>query len=580
MRTTILEKPSVKKPWLQHFPKESLQGQFPTCTIYGYLKDVCAKLPDRKSMYYYGTKLTYAALLQKVDQCANAFAGLGVQPGEIVSFLTVTTPETIVAMYALNKLGAVSNFIDPRMDINRIRDAISHVHSKVLVTLDLPFPKVQAVRKDLSLEHIIVHSANTSLPLPAKIVRTLTVKATKIPYGGQVMGWKDFLALRKKAECCEAPYQPGRTCVITYTGGTTGTPKGVELTDDGLNAVAESFRLSGVDHAVGQRFLDIMPVFAAYGVVCGIHMPFALGFENVLIPKFVPDELGKLIKQYHPSHMMGVPSFYERIMHSRDLWDVDLSFLLTTGCGGDTMNPGLEKRFNRFMQEHGGKYCLSQGYGMSELSGPATCCFSAVYKDDSAGIPLLGATVGIFHPDTMEELDFGQEGEICVTGPIMMKGYYNAPEETANVMRTHADGTVWVHSGDIGYLDEDGFLYVKGRVKQMIVRFDGHKVFPVQIESIVGKHKAVGTCAVVGIPDREHAQGQLPLVVVELKSTIAPDADRQIIRQEILTLCDQELEERGKPVDLVFVEEMPHTAMGKNNVLVLNEMFKDHDYRK
>ena len=182
------------------------------------------------------------------------------------------------------------------------------------------------------------------------------------------------------------------------------------LTNDGLNAEAESFRLSGVDHQPGERFLDIMPVFAAYGVGCGIHMPLALGFENVIIPKFTPEELGALVRKYKPGAMMGVPSFYERMMHSRDLWDVDLSFFKTTGCGGDTMNPGLGERFNRFLKEHGAKYCLSQGYGMSELSGAATCCYSNIYRDGSSGIPLLSVTIGIFDPETGEELDYNQEG--------------------------------------------------------------------------------------------------------------------------------------------------------------------------
>lgn len=574
-------KPSEEKVWLKYFPQKNLNPELPECSIYGYFKNVCQLYADKKAIYYYGTSIRYGELIERIDHCADGFYAMGVRAGDVVSFLTVTTPEAIIAMYALNKLGAVSNFIDPRMDISRIKDGIQQVGSRVLVTLDVPYPKIKLVLPELGLEHVLVISANDSLPLPLKVVRQITAKTGKgIPYGETIISWKTFWKRQYQVHAMEAPYVQGATCLITYTGGTTGTPKGVEITDGGLNAVAESFRLSGVDRQVGDRFLDIMPVFAAYGVVCGIHMPLALGFENVIIPKFVPEELGQLIKRYRPAHMMGVPSFYERIMHSKAMWDFDLSFLLTTGCGGDTMNPGLEDRFNKFMKEHGGRYCLSQGYGMSEVTGPATCCFSGIYKDGSAGIPLLSVTVGIFHPETLEELGYEQEGEVCITGPTVMKGYYNAPEETEKVLRRHPDGTVWVHSGDIGYLDTDGFIYIKGRVKQMIIRFDGHKVFPVQIESIVGKHKAVGNCAVIGITDREHAQGMLPLVVVELKGTLEGPVDREAIRKEILEMCDQNLEERGKPVDLVFVEEMPHTAMSKNNVLALGEMFKDYDYRK
>ena len=577
--TELTRKPSQERIWLKYFPEGSSEAELPACTMYTYLKQVCHAQKDKPAVYYYGTSVSYAKLLEKIDRVADAFYTLGVRKGDVVSFLTVTTPETVYTMYALNKLGVVCNFIDPRMDVARIRDSIVSVGTKVLVTLDLPYPKVAAVMSELNLEKIVVTSANDSLSVVLKTLnRVKTGKGTPIPYGRDILSWKQFLR-GSKLPAKEAPYEKDRTAVITYTGGTTGSPKGVELSDDGMNAVAESFRLSGVDYRNNDRFLDIMPVFASYGVVCGLHMPFGMGVENILIPKFTPDELGKMIKRYHPGHMMGVPSFYERIMHSRDLWDVDLSFLRTTGCGGDTMNPGLEQRFNNFLKEHGAPYKLSQGYGMSEVTGSATCCFSDVYKDNSSGIPLLHVTVGIFDVETGGELGYNEEGEICISGPTVMNGYYQNPEETDKVLKVHTDGKRWVHSGDIGYLDEDGFLYIKGRVKQIIIRFDGHKIFPVQIESVVGKHKAVGTCSVIGIQDPDHAQGQVPLVVVELKKTLTELVDREQLRLEILRMCDRELEERGKPSDLVFIEEMPHTAMGKNNVLTLQELFRDHIVR-
>jgi len=199
-----------------------------------------------------------------------------------------------------------------------------------------------------------------------------------------------------------------------------------------------------------------------------------------------------------------------------------------------------------------------------------------VYKDDSSGIPLLCNTVGIFDPETGEELDYYHEGEICMTGRGMMKGYYNMPEETDHIIRRHADGKLWIHSGDIGYLDDDGFVYIKGRIKQIIIKFDGHKVFPVQIEGIIARHKAVGACAVVGIPDPNHGQGQVPLGVVELKNTLRDDVDKEAIRQEIMKLCDELLEERGKPADIVFIDQMLHTALNKHDYRRLTELYKDH----
>ena len=205
--------------------------------------------------------------------------------------------------------------------------------------------------------------------------------------------------------------------------------------------------------------------------------------------------------------MMAVPSFYEIAMRSKELKNADLSFLKTTGCGGETMNVELENRFNAFLREHGSRYPLSQGYGMSEMSGAATCCFSSVYKDGSAGIPLLASTIGIFDPETGEEKSLGEQGEICATGRNMMLCYYNNKEETENVIRVHKDGKKWIHSGDIGYMDEDGFVFVSGRIKQIIIKFDGHNVLPINLESIINKNDAVAECAVIGIPDPHHAQG-------------------------------------------------------------------------
>ena len=570
-------RPSEERVWMKHFPESSRNAEMPYRTIYESLQTICKKYPDNKAIYYYGTSVKYSELLGLVDRLAQAYEGLGVKAGDMVSFLTPTMPESIYSLYAINKLGATPNFIDPRMDINRILDAAEGVHSKLLVTIDIAWPKVERILDRLTVEKIVAVSANTSLSAPLRLIRSMTTKTPKIPYSDKILSWKTFMTYAKGQQITPVPFAENSVAAITYTGGTTGTPKGVMLTNDGLNTMADSFVLSGVERGSNDRFLEIMPIFASYGIGCGVHMPLSMGFELIVIPKFTPDQLGHMIKKYKVNHMMGVPSFYEQLMHSKDLWDVDLSHLLTTGCGGDTMNPGLEARFNKFLREHGGKYPLSQGYGMSEMSGAATCCFSAVYKDDSSGIPLLASRVGIFDPDTGEELGYNVEGEICMRGRNMMLGYHNKPEETAEVMRLHDDGKVWIHSGDIGYIDEDGFVYIKGRIKQIIIKFDGHKVFPVSIEGILNKHKSIGECAVVGIPDPDHAQGEVPLGIVTLKSTLDPtQVDREALRRELMKLCDETCEERGKPADIVFIDEMLYTGLHKHDYRKLREMYKDH----
>ena len=568
-------KPSKERPWLKYYPETSRDAIKVEGSIYNYLEKTVKSYPDGKALYYYGTRFTYREFLNEVDRCADAFYSLGIRSGDVVSFLSIATPESIFAMYGLNKIGAISNFIDPRMDAQRILDTINLAQCNVLVSIYISLHKIEPIYDKLALKKIIVQSATDSLSPLKKFGYKLKKKSPQIPKWDNLILWKDFISESTSGVAKEHSFIEDDLAMITYTGGTTGHPKGVMLTNRGLNAMAESFRLSGVDHIPGDKFLDIMPVFASYGVGCGLHMPIAMMFENILIPDFSVDRIAKLVKKYKPNAMMAVPSFYDRLMSEKIMKNVDLSMLKTTGCGGDTMNPGLEERFNTFLKKHGGKYPLSQGYGMSETSSAAAACFSDVYKDGSAGIPLLAATVGIFDTETGEELGYNQEGEICVSGDLIMKGYFNDEEETARVMKKHADGKVWIHSGDLGYLDEDGFLFINGRIKRMIIRFDGHKIYPAILEGVLSQYEKTTLCAVVGIKDPTQNQGELPVGIVKLDNTYT-DEEKVSIRRGILQMCHDVCEERGRAADIIFVDEMPYTPMGKIDYKKLSKIYEKH----
>ena len=397
-----------------------------------------------------------------------------------------------------------------------------------------------------------------------------------VPFSDKVISWNDFMSRGKGAKAEPAEYVGDAVVAITYTGGTTGFPKGVMITNDSMNAVAENFKNWGLECDVGDRFLGIIPVFSSYGLVCGMHMPLSMGFELVTIPKFDPLEFGALVRKFKPNHMISTPAFYEMLMDSKELEGRDLSFLITLGSGGDTMNEGLEMKLERFMEEHNIKYPLAQGYGMSELSAAATFCANGINKPGSVGIPSPTTVVGIFDPDTGEELDYNQIGEVCITGPSMMKGYWNNPSETAHVMRKHDDDKLWIHSGDLGLLDEDGFLFIKGRIKRMITRFDGHKVFPVNLEGMINAFDDVYNCAVIAVKDRGHGQGHYPLAIVELVEGV----DRESACQKIFRYCDSNAEERGRPVAVIAVDGIPLTGMGKNDFRALEELYGEYDYRE
>lgn len=568
---------STEKAWMKYYPEEARNATPPKMKIYSFLKAVNSNRLNDTAIYYYGTKISVKRLIERIDECADAFAALGVKKGDTVSLLSASTPESIIAFYALNKMGATVNAIDPRMDMKSISRMIKGSGSEVLIVIEIAYPKVAAIFSDINQRSIIVQSPATSLP-PIKKFATKLVARERIPYGKKgIMSWETFIKKAKNGVAVEADYVGDATVAITYTGGTTGFPKGVMLTNDSLNAVAFNFIHAGIIHEKGHRFLGIMPIFSSYGLVCGIHMPLTLGLELALIPRFYPNKMGEYVKKYKPEHMIATPAFYEILIDSEEMKDFDLSFTLTMGSGGDSMNAGLETKLEAFMESHGIRYPLAQGYGMSEVSAAATFCVNDRYKKGSVGIPCLATTIGIFDPETGEELGYGELGEVCITGPTMMKGYYNNKEETDHVMRKHADGQVWVHSGDIGSIDEDGFVYIQGRVKRMITRFDGHKVFPITIESFIAEDERVHSCSVIAVDDRERLQGQYPMAVIELMTGVDV-AERDNICREIYKRCQELLEERGRPVAVVCIDEIPLTGVGKNDYRLLEKEYKYFDY--
>lgn len=571
---TTKRKPTEERVWMKYYSQDIWDYELPKLKAFDYMLKRNEDRLDTPALHYYGADISFKELRRKVDSCAKSFAALGVKKGDIVSFLSAGLPETIACVYALNKIGAAANTIDPRLDVKTIKKMIMDSGSKILFVIDIAYPKVEVMRKEINQDLIVIQSAATSLPLVKKIAMKLVTR-TKIPKDEKIIRWADFILKGVGTYYVEAPYVGDALVAITYTGGTTGTPKGVMLTNDSMNAVALNFIHCDAYYTDGGRYLGIIPIFSAYGMVCGMHMPMCMRQTLVPIPKFVPTEIGKLVRTYKPNHIISTPVFIELLMNSQEVQDLDLSFLYTLACGGDSMNEGLERRLNEFRKKHGMRFPLAQGYGMSELSAAATFCVNRVYKAGSVGIPSLTVDVGIFDPETGEELGYKEIGEVCVTGGSMMKGYFNQPEETAHVMRKHDDGRVWIHSGDLGYMDEDGFLYIKGRIKRMITRFDGHKVFPINLESMITDLVDVTNCAVVGTDDMEHSQGQYPMAIVELVKGV----DAEAVCKRIFDHCNIHAEERGRPVAVVAVDKLPLTPMGKVDNKALEAEYKTFDYQ-
>lgn len=574
--STTTKRISVEKPWMKYYSEEVKSLPYPQKTAYRYMTESNADRQNEVAINYYGNKITHATLKKNIDETANAFAAIGVKQGDIVSFLSVATPETIYCVYALNKLGATANTIDPRMDIESIRRAVVESESKIFVVMNVVYEKIAPIVDELNQDLIIAVSASQSLPFIKRVAMNIKVK-TNLPYSDKLVTYSTFLEKGKGTTAVEAPYQGDAVFSIPYTGGTTGFAKGVMITNDGANATAHNFKYSGLYYDKGETFLDIIPIFTSYGMCCGMHMPLSIGLVLIPIPKFDLSQYGKLYKTYKPNHTVSTPAFYEALMRSKELQNMDLSFLKCLGSGGDTMNKGLEKKLGEFTKSHGMKYPISQGYGLSESSAAVSFCVNDIYKSGSVGIPSITITAGIFDEESGNELGFNEIGEVCITGPSLMKGYYKRPEETANVLRKHEDdGKTWLHTGDLGYIDEDGFLYIIGRIKRMITRFDGHKVFPVNIESLVARHKEVINCSAVGVADMDRTQGHYPVVFVEFADYVD---NKEEFCKKLFKECNALLEERGRPVAVVAIDKIPLTGSGKNDFRTLEKENEHFDYK-
>ena len=566
---------SQAKPWLKYYDQKFIDQTLPALSAFEYVCQRSKNHLNDTALEYYGRKFTYADLIVNVKKTAAALRGAGVKKGDIITVVSIMTPEIIALFYAADMMGATLNLVDPRYSVEGIREYIEEVDSHLLVCLNVVYERCRQAAKRTNVEKVIVLSPADSLP-PVMAVGYKLTTPDKNKYASNVIRWKQFIKGGEGQSTAAEPYDPDHACVVVHTGGTTGSPKGVMLTDDCFNGIALQFQAYPKLFHRGQKLMNVMPPFIAYGFACGIHLPLVLGFTVIIIPNLDPAKLGSLVLKHKPEHMFGVPTHYQQLAADPKLRDKDLSFIINYAAGGDSLSRGAEQTVNDFLAAHGARYPIAKGYGMTEVSSAATVAAGLDNKPGSVGIPMVNTVVAAFEPGTDQELPIGQRGELCISGPCLMKGYYNNPEETAILLRRHPDGRVWAHTGDMGYLDEDGFVYLDSRIKRMIIRHDGFKVFPSMIENVVSRHPAVHQCSVVGCADKDHTQGRLPFVYIVLKADTTAKK-KQVIR-ELERMCAEELPEYVQPVAYKFISSMPMTPVGKVDYRQLEADISPRDY--
>lgn len=558
--TQNTKKPSVSKPWLKYYEKYDVNEPLPKCTMYDYLYKINKDHPEDIALNYFDNEVTYGELFENIQKTAKAYLALGVKAGDIVTICSVTTPEIVCSFYAMDLIGAIPNMVDPRTSTDGIREYIMEAQSRFVCVLNVAYPKIKEAVTGTKVSGIVIVSPGDSLSGLKKVGYYLT-NLDSNHYASNCVKWAQFINNGTDTTLEPLPYDEAHCGAIVHTGGTTGSPKGVMLSDDAFNALAFQFGKSVITLERQQTFLNVMPPFIAYGFGCGIHMPLSIGMTVVIIPNLDPKKLGSLILKYKPAHLCGVPVHFQILATDKRMKNANVSYLLSCGSGGDAIAVGAEDDVNAFLKSHGSIYALAKGYGMTELCSATCNCMGEVNKRGSVGIPLINTTISAFEPETDQELDIDVKGEICITGPTIMMGYYKKPEETANILRKHDDGQIWVHTGDFGYVDEDGFVFIEARIKRMIVRHDGFKVFPSMIENIISTHPAVQTCSVVASRDESQPQGDLPFVHIVLKKDVQ-ETERQI-KAEMIELCREKLPEYAQPAGFKFWDTLYYTPIGK-----------------
>ena len=549
----------VKTPWYKYYDGIRPHLDYPDISVYDYLEQTAESRHDHISYNYFGNKQTYGSFLKFIEVAAKGFKALGVNVGDRVSICMPNTPEAIIAFYAINKIGGVANMIHPLSSEDEIKYYLNISESRYIVSIDIAFKKIVRIAPETKIEKCILVSAKDSMPLHMKIGYDLTKgRKIKVPESDIRMSWKDFIKLGTSYSGETSAHTKGEaTAAILYSGGTTGYPKGIELTNLNFNSLAiQSFEACQCLREK-DTVLAIMPIFHGFGLGICIHTVQTFGGTCILLPQFSSSTFDKLIKKYKPNIIAGVPTLYEALMKSEGLEGYDMSFLKCVISGGDSLSVNLKKKVDEFLKEHGADVQIREGYGLTECVTGSCLTPMDYYREGSIGIPYPDTYYKIVKPGTEEEVPYGEDGEILISGPSVMKGYLKDEEETAKILRKHEDGLTWMYSGDMGSMDEDGFIYFKQRIKRMIVS-SGYNIYPQYIENIIDSHPDVLMSCVIGI---EHDyKGQVAKAYIVLKNGVEASQEE---KDKIRKYCEKKLVKYSWPYEYEFRDELPKTLVGK-----------------
>ena len=560
---------NVKTPWIKNLGGVPAHLEYFQGSMYDKVAQIAVNYPNYIAYDFMGGKVKYKDFIKKVDECARALAAIGVKEGERVTICMPNAPQAVIMFYAINKIGAIANMVHPLSSEKEIEFYLKESASVVCITLDQFYGKFEDIRGNVPLRSLIITSIKDVLSPIKKKGYYLAAgrKIKKVPANAEIVWWEKFL---KGGADYHGPFHVVREAddpaVILYSGGTTGTTKGILLSNLNFNALSQQIIATNPMFKPGDKMLAVMPIFHGFGLGVCIHSMLANGGRCLLIPRFNPQSYAKLLKKHKPNFIAGVPTLYEALLRIKSLNGVDLSCLKGVFSGGDSLSIELKKRFDTFLKEHNATIPVREGYGTTECVTASCLTPSHWAKEGSIGLPFPDTFYKIVKPGTEEEVPYDVEGEICLAGPTVMMEYINNPEETANTLRRHADGLTWVHTGDLGMMDEDGFIYFRQRIKRMIVT-SGYNVYPSQIENVLDAHEYVHMSCVIGVPDALKMQKVVAFVVLKPGIKVSEEEARESIMEH----CRKYVAKYAMPADIQFREDMPKTLVGKVAYRMLEE---------
>ena len=553
-------KNEVKAPWLASYGEVPAHLEYLDCSLYEAVERCAQRYPDYIAYVFMGKKTTYKEMIGEINVCARALKSMGIRPGDKITVALPNCPQAVTVFYAINLVGAVANMIHPLSSEGEIEFFIKESGSVSAITLDQFYHKFEAIRQRVELDNVIIASIRDALskPILAGYMLTEGRKLQKIPKDAPILRWNEFMRRGRSYHWkYKAAVKADDPAVILYSGGTTGVMKGIQLSSRNFNALGAQVIATNPMFRPGDKMLAVMPMFHGFGLGVSIHTMLMNGGCCILVPRFTAESYAKLLLKYRCNLIAGVPTLYEALLRLPKMKNADLSCLKGVFSGGDCLSVELKKRFDKFLFDHHCVVQVREGYGLTECVTASCLTPYHMAKEGSIGVPFPDTYYKIVAPGTQEEVPYGQEGEICLAGPTVMLGYLNHPDETAQTLQTHADGMTWVHTGDLGVMDEDGFVYFKQRIKRMIVT-SGYNVYPSQLENIFDAHELVQMSCVIGVPDE--LKMQKVKAFVTLKSGVSAGQDT---KDALMAYARKHIAKYALPYDIEFRTELPKTLVGK-----------------